>query len=167
MAKPKDGAALKELVRGFSTRTTTRRVGTKQPPFRQVKLPRVQVISRIKATQRAVQAIARAEGISADAAAVRLRATASEIKSARARLSGILKGVEARGRGKTQPLTTTSVVRMLTINRPRTRMKPISRGVATLVAEQQTRVKGARVRVIRAQSGLQGSRRTPDRFLRR
>ena len=64
MAKHKDGAALKELVRGFSTRVSTRIPGIKQQPFRQVKMPRVQVISRIKATQAAVAKIARIEGIS-------------------------------------------------------------------------------------------------------
>ncbi len=154
---------LKELVRGFATRTTTRRVGTKQPPFRQVKLPRAQVISSIKATQAAVQKIARIEGISSDAAAKRLRTIGAEIKTARARLSGILSGAEARGLGKARPLTTTAVVRRLT---GKAGGKPISREIAQLVAGQQTRVKGAKVRVIRAQSGLQGSRRTPDRFLR-
>ena len=167
MAKPKDGAALKELVRGFATRTSTRIPGIRQQPFRQVKLPRAQVISSIKATQAAVQKIMRIEGISGDAAAKRLRSVAGEIKSARARLGGILSGLEAKGRGKSQPLTTTSVVRMLTSNRPRTGLKTISRGVAQLVASQQVKVTRAKIRVVRAQSGLQGSRRTPDRFLRR
>ena len=158
---------LKELVKGFSTRVSTRIPGIKQQPFRQVKLPRVQVIASIKATQKAVEKIAQIEGISGGEAAVRLRSVAAEIESARARLSGILSGLEAKGRGKTQPLTTTAVVRRLTSNRPRTRLKPISREVAQLVAEQQVKVTRAKVRVVRAQSGLRGSLRTPDRALRR
>ena len=70
---------LKELVRGFSTRLSTKIPGIKQQPFRKVDLPRVQIISSIKATQAVVQKIARIEGISEDAAAKRLRSIGSEI----------------------------------------------------------------------------------------
>ena len=152
---------LKELVRGFSTRLSTKIPGIKQQPFRKVDLPRVQIISSIKATQAAVQKIARIEGISEDAAAKRLRSIGSEIASAKAKLSGILRGLEAGG--KTQPITVGSVVRRLT-GGPKTRLQTISPEIARLVAQQQTKVLGATIRVVFPRKT---SPRTPDRALRR
>ena len=147
------GFHLKELVRGFSTRVSTRTPGVKQAPFRQVKLPKAQVISSIQATQKAVEKIMRIEGISGDAAAQRLRDVAKEIKSARAQLGGLLSGMEAAG--KTQPITVGTVVRKLTSNRPKTRLPQISTEVARMVATQQTKVLGATIRVFASRQALE------------
>ncbi len=118
----------------------------------------------IRATEKAVAAIVKAEGVTPDQAANRLRNISKEIRLTRAALFGTARGIESRiaaGRTGSFDITRSALARKLSAGGDKTDPSIIQHVISTEIAKPETRfnIDGSRQALKRSRKNLLGIRR--------